>query len=201
MVKNEELIIVRIDDVTLQVKVLYKKVKYLRIKILPNKNVIIISKYRLKENEVLEIINNNKINIFKFLNKKRLVLSHEEVMIFGKKYLKTEIDYQLMYSKAIELIKNMFEEIRIKYNFENVQVYFSKMKSRWGVCYPKKKRIGLSIYLTYVPLDCVEYVIVHEFVHLKICNHSKEFYNELAKLYPNYKNAVKQLKEYGSLLN
>ena len=69
------------------------------------------------------------------------------------------------------------------------------MTSKWGVCYTKKNRITISSYLIHYPLECLEYIIVHEMTHFIVPNHSRRFYELLAGRMPDYKNAQKRLKE------
>lgn len=47
------------------------------------------------------------------------------------------------------------------------------MKTRWGSCTPSSGRIRLNLQLAAYPTLCLEYVIVHELVHLKIPGHPK----------------------------
>ena len=74
------------------------------------------------------------------------------------------------------------------------------MKSRWGVCYIKEHKIGLTFSLIHLPLECVDYVIFHEFTHYKVSNHSSVFHSELAKYVPNEKELSKKLKTYTDFL-
>lgn len=69
------------------------------------------------------------------------------------------------------------------------------MTSKWGVCYTKKNRIMISSYLIHYPLECLEYIIVHEMTHFIVPNHSKRFYELVAGNMPDYKIAQKRLKE------
>lgn len=64
---------------------------------------------------------------------------------------------------------------------------YRTMKSRWGVCYPARAQITMNRRLLDKPLDAVEYVVVHELVHLHHPNHGKAFYAELAAILPDYK--------------
>lgn len=66
-------------------------------------------------------------------------------------------------------------------------VKYRTMKSRWGVCYPARAQITFNRRLLDKPLDAVEYVVVHELVHLNHPNHGKGFYAELASILPDYK--------------
>jgi hypothetical protein len=50
-----------------------------------------------------------------------------------------------------------------------------KMKTKWGTCTIEKRRIWLNLELTKKPEHCLEYIIVHEMVHLMERNHSERF--------------------------
>lgn len=62
-----------------------------------------------------------------------------------------------------------------------------KMTTRWGSCNTRAKRIWLSVYLPAFPIECTEYVIVHELCHLHQANHSPAFWREVKRTMPNYK--------------
>lgn len=68
------------------------------------------------------------------------------------------------------------------------------MTSRWGSCTPSKSRISLSTKLVHYPIECLQYVMVHEYAHLLVANHSKAFYDVVERLMPNYKKIVAIMK-------
>lgn len=70
-----------------------------------------------------------------------------------------------------------------------------KMKTRWGSCNVKEKRIWLSSYLGAYPEECLEYVIVHELCHLLERGHNKRFYALVASCLPDWKERKAKLKE------
>ena len=61
------------------------------------------------------------------------------------------------------------------------------MTSMWGSCRPKKGIITLNSRLIEVPEKCIEYVVLHEFAHFIHPNHSKDFYNFISTLQPDWK--------------
>ena len=69
------------------------------------------------------------------------------------------------------------------------------MKTRYGVCNTKQNKITFQLRLALYPLECIDYVILHELTHLKVPNHSSKFYDEIKKIMPDYKNRIKRLKE------
>lgn len=65
--------------------------------------------------------------------------------------------------------------------------------SRWGSC-SKDKNINLNCKLMLLPDPLVDYVIVHELIHTLHFDHSPKFWQAVAKLIPNYKDRIQQLK-------
>ncbi len=61
-----------------------------------------------------------------------------------------------------------------------------KMHTRWGSCNTRARRIWLSVYLPAYPIECTEYVIVHELCHLQHANHSPAFWQTVACAMPEY---------------
>ena len=68
------------------------------------------------------------------------------------------------------------------------------MKTRWGVCNRGNNTITLNTELLKKDIDLLDYVIIHELCHFYEPNHSANFWNWVAKYYPNYKEARKRLR-------
>jgi predicted metal-dependent hydrolase len=50
-----------------------------------------------------------------------------------------------------------------------------RMKTKWGTCNPDARRIWLNLELAKKPVQCLEYLIVHELVHLMERRHNERF--------------------------
>jgi predicted metal-dependent hydrolase len=74
-----------------------------------------------------------------------------------------------------------------------------KMSSRWGSMSHFGK-MTLNIKLLHTPLECINYVVMHELCHLKHQNHGKNFYIMQEELIPNYKELKAILKTFSNLL-
>lgn len=70
-----------------------------------------------------------------------------------------------------------------------------KMKTRWGSCNIKDKRVWLSSFLGAYPEECLEYVIVHELCHLLERGHNARFYGLVESCLPDWKERRKKLKD------
>jgi predicted metal-dependent hydrolase len=77
-----------------------------------------------------------------------------------------------------------------------VSAYFlQRMKTMWGSCNHKSKHIRLNTELVKKPKDLIEYVIVHEMMHLIEPKHSKRFIALLHEHYPTWHEARAELNE------
>ena len=73
---------------------------------------------------------------------------------------------------------------------------FRRMKSRWGSCNFKNYTLTFNYHLIHAPIECIEFVIYHEFTHFIHPNHSSAFYGELSRFVPNHKELKKELEHY-----
>jgi len=77
-----------------------------------------------------------------------------------------------------------------------VKAYFlQRMKTKWGGCNHRKGHIRLNTELVKKPRDLLEYVIVHEMLHLAEPTHSERFISLLNKHYPAWREARAELNE------
>lgn len=98
-----------------------------------------------------------------------------------------------------ELAETLFEECFLlfeKYNIEKPSLKFKKLKSRWGSMNVQKKEMTLNIFLLDAPYECIKYVVIHELAHLVEPNHSKQFYNVVRDIMPDYKKWEQMLKKF-----
>jgi len=67
-------------------------------------------------------------------------------------------------------------------------------KSRWGSC-STKGNLNFNYRIVFLPPKLADYLIVHELCHLKEFNHSKRFWDLVARAVPDYKKLQKELKK------
>jgi predicted metal-dependent hydrolase len=78
---------------------------------------------------------------------------------------------------------------------EAAQVRIKKMKTKWGSCNVSPRRIWLNLELAKKPALCLEYVVVHELVHLIERNHTDRFVSLLDKHLPNWRQHRQALND------
>ena len=150
----------------------------------------------------------------------RCLLSDKEIMLFGKqlkikksagrynyvsyddKYLYVQLKQDADVEKVItqflnKLCKDVFMDVATltcnslkDYQIPFPEVKIRTMKSRWGSCTPARNTITLNKKLIHYPLEFIEYVVLHEFVHFIQPNHSKAFYNIIENYMPDYKQRM-----------
>ena len=67
------------------------------------------------------------------------------------------------------------------------------MKTKWGTCNIEKRRIWINLQLAKKPMECLEYVVIHELVHLLEKNHTYRFYSLVEEYCPTWREAKKLL--------
>ncbi len=73
-------------------------------------------------------------------------------------------------------------------------------KSRWGSC-SSRGTLSFNYRLIFAPPKVLDYVVVHELCHLTHMNHSKDFWNMVEQIMPEYKVYKTWLREHGQELN
>lgn len=80
------------------------------------------------------------------------------------------------------------------------KLLISSARTRWGSC-NSKQEIRLNWRLLQAPPHLINYVVCHELAHLKEMNHSVKFWAVVASIYPDYKQAEKELKAWSPKLH
>lgn len=71
-----------------------------------------------------------------------------------------------------------------------------RMKTRWGTCNPRARRIWINLELAKRPPACLEYVLVHELAHLIERSHDARFKAVLDAHLPDWRKAERLLRDY-----
>jgi len=141
-------------------------------------------------------------------------VSYQKRKTIGSKVYQSTIELILPTDKQVGVIKpkhiskalanhyREFLENRLRYWNELVPVQHKTLRlkynsSNWGSC-STKKNINLSTRLLLCPLEIIDYIMVHELVHLIQPNHSKTFWAEVEKIMPDYKQKEEWLKTKGA---
>ena len=119
--------------------------------------------------------------------------------MFIKEGCKTEQRAALMKEWYRTKLKEILAELIPKWeailNVKANQVKVQTMKTKWGSCNTNNKNIMFNVELVKKPYECVEYVVVHELLHLLERNHNDLFRAYLDKFLPNWRHLKEQLND------
>ncbi len=93
-----------------------------------------------------------------------------------------------------KIIPNYIKKWEKKMNLKVLEFGVKEMKTRWGTCNIKARRIWLNLELAKKPLSCLEYIVVHEMVHLLEKYHNKKFFAHMDRFLPKWREFKAILK-------
>ena len=188
---------------------------YIRVK--ENLDIYVTCNTFTTDREVIKLINSNEKSILKMIEKRRKKIEKEESFYYlGKKYdlvylnksgitfgeekvfVSNDFDLNKWYLKmANEIFKSELDKMynSFIYDIPYPSLTIRKMKTRWGVCNTKNHNITLNRELYRYDIKCLDYVIVHELSHFIEPNHSSDFWIQVSKYCPNYKDIRKILND------
>ncbi len=101
--------------------------------------------------------------------------------------------------RAVRNMRQRYDGIVEEYHLNPPSIRYREMKSRWGSCIPAKGIITLNTRLIHYPEACLEYVLMHEYMHLIVPNHSQRFHQLEEYYMPDYRKRQKLLNAYPML--
>jgi predicted metal-dependent hydrolase len=119
-----------------------------------------------------------------------LYASHESTLMQKRKIL-----YRWYKRELLAQIKKLIVFYAKEMSIMDVQFSVRIMKTKWGSCKIEKRMLLFNIELAKKPIDCIEYIVVHELVHLLERNHNKNFIILMDKFLPNWRVQKKVLNQ------
>lgn len=129
----------------------------------------------------------------KWLISKIDYFNSQGITIFFKN---TKAEYNELKAKAKEIADIKVSYWNDFYKFKYNKVTIKNQKSRWGSC-SRKGNLNFNYKIAALPEKLVDYIVIHELCHLGEFNHSRNFWNLVAKTAPDYKDSVRELKKVG----
>jgi hypothetical protein len=129
------------------------------------------------------------------------VLELDGAFILAKKFQSRakEVFINWYREETRQIVNHLIAAYQIQYGFKINGVRITSARTRWGSC-TTKGNLNFTYRLSMAPYSVVEYVVLHELVHLKVPNHSQRFWDEVARINPGYQKSRTWLKEHGHLL-
>ncbi len=123
--------------------------------------------------------------------KPQVVVTHSKIELYVRPGTTTEKRKEILeewyreeLKKSVPAIIEKWEKvIGVKANEFGIR----KMRTKWGTCNVEAKRIWLNLELAKKPLECLEYIIVHELVHLLEPTHNDTFKAHMNTFLPKWR--------------
>lgn len=184
----------RLGGINLEYKLIRSNRKSIGLEIKPDGQIIVRSPMKLSESEIQKFVDKHRDWIKKHQETVKERIRNQPVM---EKMTMQEI--RNLADQALKIIPQ-----RVAYYAPMVGVTYGKItirnqKSRWGSC-SSKGNLNFNCLLMLTPPEVLDSIVVHELCHRKEMNHSKKFYEEVLKVFPDYWKWNKWLKENGGQL-
>lgn len=175
------------------VEITRKQVKNLNFRMKPSEpNKIYISiPLRASYDDAIKLLDSPRIR--KMLEKSRKNLA--EAKPTKADWYEKHKPYIGEYSRRLEkLLPGMFDRWQKTLGVRAAKITIKDTRSQWGSCNVKNHNISISVWLGAFTEECIEYVVVHELVHLLEKGHNARFYGYLDRYYPEWKACEGKLK-------
>ena len=165
--------------------------KTIGLQLQSSEKLIIRAPKRVSRKDIDAVIENNRkwiekhIEIFRMEEKERAEVRHL-----------SDIEIDELADRACEVISKRVEYYAPIVGVDYGKITIRNQKTRWGSC-SSKGNLNFNVSLMRAPLEVLDYVVVHELCHRIYLNHSKDFWNEVARVIPEYKEHEKWLKTNG----
>ncbi len=102
-------------------------------------------------------------------------------------------DYRRHQARALVFAKERVAYFAAIYGFAPTRISVRNSRLRWGSC-SSRRILNFSYRIVFLPPNLADYLVVHELCHLKEMNHSKQFWDLVAKTIPTYRELRQQLR-------
>lgn len=170
---------------------------------------VLVNKIHLIKKHLIKIENRKKYDTDIIKNGELIYLWDKEYNLLIQKSDKNRYDINgnniCLYLKDIEkkekLLEKLYRAEMEKEAFFYIEKWkklteisidewhIKKMKTRWGSCNIIDRRIWLNLNLAKHDKKCLEYVVLHEIMHIQEKNHNKRFYSLIEHYMPEWKEA------------
>ena len=213
---------IKFDEITLSFHVEYGRGKKMKLLGTPEGHLTLKVPTHTSEHQIFEFMNANKKQLLTYYHQinSRQVIAHKKnyqtdelYLVDGKAVPLTTIldvipstDQEIQSAlkhyytkKTREIIKNRvkYYEKRIGVTAKSITIVDSR--TTWGTC-NHKKELTFNYKLSIAPIAVIDYVVIHELVHILHLNHDRSFWRKVGSFDTNYKQHEDYLKQFGHFM-
>ena len=149
-------------------------------------------KYRLKVCYTPKANNIKVPDAIKLINKKTMLLTIRPNAGLKDRQQILSTWYRQQLNNLLPDIINKWEA---RLGFKISAYGIRRMKTKWGSCNHKQKKIWLNLELIKKPIHCLEYIVVHEMVHILEPTHNKKFARHMDQFMPRWRLFRRELNQ------
>lgn len=183
-----------IEGISSEIEIIRSKRKTMSAEIQPDGKVLVRAPMKLPGREIERFLTEKSKIIEKHVQKR---FAENEEFSHTRPFTSAEI--RKMADMAVEIIPQRvayFAELMgVKYN----RITIRNQKTRWGSC-TAGGNLNFNCLLVMTPPEVLDSVVVHELCHILHRDHSKAFYADVYKVFPDYDRCDKWLKDNGRML-
>lgn len=125
------------------------------------------------------------------------IVSSRTIKLFVRPNTSRERREAIMHAWYRERLRENFASLLAKWEprvgVQVAELRIRRMRTRWGTCNAPARRIWLNLELAKKPRQCLEYILVHEMVHLLVRHHNDAFRALMTSLFPMWQQCRKEL--------
>lgn len=176
----------------MKVTIIKSRRKTIAIQVNSDLSVTVRAPYGVTEKYIEGFLNKNEAWISKQMNE---IKAKKKSVESGNVENVTLDKIKALAEQALEIIPTRVEYFAriIGVTYGNITI--RNQKTRWGSC-SSKGNLNFNYQLYYLPDELLDYVVIHELAHRRYMDHSKEFWAEVEKYCPDYRERRQQLKKY-----
>ena len=153
--------------------------------------VVVRAPLRMTDKEIAAFVEKNRDKIEKYLERART----RRESLPDEPPLTTE-DIKKLANEALDYIPRRVAHFAPLVGVSYGRITIRNQKSKWGSC-SAKGNLNFNCLLMLCPKEVIDSVVVHELCHRKEMNHSKDFYAQVLRVFPEYHQWNNWLKEHG----
>lgn len=131
--------------------------------------------------------------------KPRVRLDHRRITLVVRpgsiEATRTRVMHEWHKSLLHQIVPRLIAKWESRLGLRVAGYFLQRMKTKWGGCNHRARHIRLNTELVKKPKDLLEYVIVHEMLHLIEPRHSERYFTLMTKYYPTWQEARAELNE------
>ncbi len=184
----------QIEGISTEIRLIRSSRRSLAAEIIPDGTVIIRAPQRMPEHEIRRFVQEKAADIERHVQRRKI--QNQQLAALPPF---TAADIRDMAKRAAALIPQRTAYFAQKIGVTYGRITIRNQKTRWGSC-TADGNLNFNCLLMAAPPEVLDSVVVHELCHRLHANHSKAFYAEVYRVFPDYDRCNKWLKENGGML-